>query len=216
LPVTCPVTGMLRHEMSEKYPETISPGYTARQFIRDFPDFGGILVSPFNGARMLGVTQEHLDKVLKQKSKTRYSVHRYRKDFPNAPISARQVKIFNPYTGKMVRELTPEMLVRARTTVVEHLRRFAKYHLNQRYQEFVRCPFTGKYTHKITKRYLRKIGRTAMEFYAANCKYPLRKWQAPSAEHGLIIYGGIWSRPNTRTQSRTRWRSTSSTIPWEH
>jgi hypothetical protein len=190
-PVVCPVTMAQRHGMSNEYPGTIKAGYTARKFMKDFPDFPGIITSPFNGSRMLEMTQKHLDKQLKQKSQCRYSMIQYRRDFAYAPVFTKRVKVLNPYTGKMVWEITPEMLVASGTTVIGHLHRFTKYHLNQRYQDFMRCPFTGKRTHKITKKYIRKIGKTALDFYAANCKYPLRKWQIQCADCGQWV-DNIW------------------------
>jgi len=176
-PVRCPITMMSVKELDSDYLSSIKRGYTAKQFLNDFPDFTDIVACPFSGQKLLEVTQEHLDKVLKQEDKTQYTMRHYLKTYPHAPIKSKPVKVMNPYTGKMVWKISPLMLKQANTTAVEHLQRYVKYKLNERYQDFVFCPFTGKRTHRITRSYLRKIQRTAFEFYCANSQYPLQKWQ---------------------------------------
>lgn len=177
-PIECPSTMMPIWNLTADYPSIIRDGYSEKEFIEDYPDFKGIICCPFSGKKMLEMTQEHLDKVLKQKNdKARYSMHRFKRLFPNATTKAKQVEVLNPYTKKMVPEISMEMLAAAGTSFNAHLEEHATIFLDEWYPNFVFCPFTGRRTHKITKADLSKIGRTVMEFYSAVCKYPLRKWQ---------------------------------------
>lgn len=177
-PLECPATYMPIRFLTAAYPGMIRDGYTEEEFIADYPDFKGVITCPFSGAKMLEMTQEHLDDVLEQKwARSRYSMGKFRKRFPNATTKAKQIEVMNPYTNKMVPELTAEMLAKAGTTIMEHLEKHSTILLDEWYQHTVVCPFTGKPTKRITKAHLDALGRTSFDFYMAVCKYPLRKFQ---------------------------------------
>jgi uncharacterized Zn finger protein (UPF0148 family) len=192
-PFKCPVTGIKLSQVSSAYPSQIMAGYTEADFIKDFPNFEGLVRCPFTGTKKLEISQQHLDSVLRQKkSAQRYSQATFIKEFPNATISALQVKVKNPYTGRMVAEITPEMLEEAGTTIRKHLEDHAQIWLEKYYPDGIRCPFTGKSTRKITRKHLESIGKTTYDFYNAVCKYPLKKWHVKCAICGEFVEN-VWS-----------------------
>jgi len=177
-PFECPATLMPIWNITAEYPSIIRDGYTEAEFLEDYPEFEGAICCPFSGKKMLEMTQDHLDTVLKQKTeKPRFSMRKFRQLFPTATMKAQQVDVKNPYTKKIVPEITLEMLREAGTTFQAHLEEHATCFLDEWYPNFILCPFTGRRTHKMTKEDLTEIGRTSVEFYMAVCKYPLRKWQ---------------------------------------
>lgn len=192
-PLTCPATYMPIRQMPADYPSMIREGYTEDEFIEDYPDFNGIIICPFSGAKTLRITQEHLDDVLEQKGRrSRYTMAKFKKCFPNITLRAKQVDVENPYTKTIVHELTPEMLAKAGTTVMEHLEKYASIILDEFYPKLVICPFTGRPMRSITKKHLEKIGRTTFDFYMSVCQYPLRKWQVKCAYCGEFV-SNIWT-----------------------
>lgn len=192
-PLRCPATYMVLKSIPPNFSAMIKPGYTDEEFLADYPDFAGIVTCPFTGNKVLAVTQDYLDDVLKQRGRRiRYSIAKFKKRYPNATLKAKQVEVKNPYTNNMVPELTPEILADAGTTVMEHLEQYATILLDEEYPKLAICPFTGKGMKSITKKYLEKIGRTPLEFYKAVCEYPLQKWQVKCACCDEYV-DNIWS-----------------------
>jgi hypothetical protein len=195
-PLTCPVTGIEIRTMTANYPQTIMRGCTEEDFISSFPEFPGIIHCPFSGEKLLEITQKHLDRVLKQKPGERHTLAKFCGEYPNATIKARQAQVLNPYTNKMVDEITPEMIREAGTTIREHLEKYAQICLEQWYQIVVTCPFTGRKTHRVTKEYLCSLGKTVYDFYHAVCKYPMRKFLVRCAHCGEFV-PNIWGHLET-------------------
>lgn len=192
-PITCPATFMSLRSISAKYPSLIQTGYTEKKFIEEHPDFAGIITCPFSGRKVLEVTQEHLDKVLGQRANTpRIGWTLFNRKFQNATLKARPVKVFNPYTKKMVKEITPEMLAAAGTTIMDHLSAFQTIQLDTVYPDKVTCPFTGRSTRRIKRSDIEALDRTPIEFSMACCKYPLKKWQVKCAICDKWV-DNIWS-----------------------
>ncbi len=206
-PLVCPATlNQIKH-LDSSYPSMIESGYTEKAFINDFPDFAGIIRCPFSAKKILGITQEHLDKVLSQKhGKARLIMPKFKLKYPNITLKARQVPVLNPYTNKMVPEITPAMLSDAGTTVMDHINNHPSICLDDYYPDMIICPFTGRRTHKITKEDLKEINRKPIEFYFAVCKYPMKKWQIRCACCGDWV-DNIWTHleqaQHTYAQSMT-------------
>lgn len=196
-PLICPATLNSIKKLSAAYPSMIERGYTEKEFVSDYPNFAGNIKCPFSGKKLLEITQEHLNKVMGQRAdKTRMGLARFKSRYPNATLKARQVPVLNPYTNKMVAEITPEMLAEAGTTVMEHINSHATIILDDFYPQFIICPFTGRRTKKITKNDLREINRKPIEFYFAVCKYPLRRFQIHCAICGEWV-DNIWTHLET-------------------
>lgn len=196
-PLRCPESKTILKSLSADYPSMLRADFTEKEFIETYPEFAGIIECPMTGKKMLEMTQEHLDKYFNHKGgKGRFSVAKYLKRFPNATLKAKQVPVLNPYTKKMVPELTLEMLKKAGTTLKDHLEDNASYCLGDWYPQLVVCPFTGRKTHRMMKEDLREIGRTVSDFYMAVCKHPLRKWQVQCA-HCSKWVDNIWTHLET-------------------
>lgn len=206
-PVTCPMTGM-RVMIDSGYPKCLGgEAYSEEDFIRDFPECEAIITCPFTGKKMLGMTQDHLDEVFGQFStKKRMTIKGFRTKYKNITLKARRAKVMNPYTGKMVDELTPAMLAESGTNVKEHLGKYAKIWLDKNYQDTVICPFTGRRVKQIRHSDLEKLGRTVVEFYNVVSEYPLFKYEVQCAECGKWV-DNIWdhleSEPHYYAESMT-------------
>lgn len=191
-PLICPSTFFEIKNLTEKYPSYIRSDYTEQDFINDYPEFEGVISCPFTGKKMLEMKQEHLDDVFKQKADAaRYSLAKFKKNFANATLRAKQVPVLNPYTNKMVKELSPEILQESGKTVMEHLEDNSMIALDEWYPYLITCPFTGRKTHKLTQDDLDELGETIFDFYLAVCKFPLRKWQVKCAICGDYV-DNIW------------------------
>ena len=188
----CPVTGMRIDKLTSQYPSCIKAGYSEEEFIQDFPNFEGIIECPFSGERTLEMSRERLDRVLGQEGRERVPMGDFVKQHPRLTLRARQIPVLNPYASQRVPELTPAMLAKAGTSVVEHLENHAGIWLNKYYFDLVACPFTGRKTHKITSADLEKLGKTTHQFYNATCKYPLRRWQVKCAICGRWV-DNVWA-----------------------
>lgn len=160
-PVKCPITGSLIHGINESYTSALFNGYEEEEFITYFPDFKGLIKCPITGNKKLFINQQYIDKVFKQEDKKNF----------------KQVDVLNPYTGEAVTEITFEMLKLAGTTVHDHVYKYAKIKLNKKYQDVIRCPFTGRKTYCVSEKDLKKINKSPWEFYMAVCEYPLRKFK---------------------------------------
>lgn len=169
----CPVTGMVIDCPMPEYPSLLAPGYTADDFMEDFPEFPGIVRCPVCDTPSLEMSQEHLD----NHSNGRMTMADFRESFPNITLKAQKVRVVNPYTRKSCDEITFEMLKAAKTTVKEHLERFSTIILDKRYEKSFNCPFTGKKVRIVKHETLEKMGRTVHEFYQVTCKYPFRKFK---------------------------------------
>lgn len=160
-PVKCPVTGIWMNEIPDSYTTNLFKDYSEDNFLADFPDFKGTIECPYTGKKKLHITQVYLDSVLQQEDKK----------------TIRQVPVLNPYTAQMVTELTPQMLRDFGITVHEHIYNYKTIELNKKYSDLVRCPYTGRKTYCMSDTDLKKLGKSAWEFYMATCSYPLRKFQ---------------------------------------
>lgn len=189
-PYRCPLTGTLVQRLDEAYFRGFLEGYTEQDFVEDFPDFPGLLRSPFSGEKLIAMTQAHLDQVLNEGNE-RFTKETFQKQYPNFTMEARQVPVVNPYTGRKVKELTPAMLARVGTNVQRHLGEFATISLDKRYYELISCPFTGRRTQIIRTSDLEKIGKTVQDFYQATCRYPFRKFQVKCALCGEWV-DNVW------------------------
>jgi len=187
----CPMTGMTV-TMTPEYPASLGDGYEERQFIRDFPSCEAIMSCPFTGKKMLGMTQERLDAALGQSSTDkRVSMRSFVLSNKNVTLRARRLKVRNPYTKKMVDQLTPQMLAEAGTNVKDHLARYAKIWIDKFYPDTVCCPFTGRRVKQIRHSDLEKLGRTPIDFYNAVSEYPLFRYQVKCVECGKWV-DNIW------------------------
>ena len=79
------------------------------------------------------------------------------------------------------------MLRQAKTTVKEHLEKFATIVLDKRYEKSFHCPFTGRKVRIVKRESLEKLGITPHEFYQATCKYPFRKFRVKCAICGKWV-----------------------------
>lgn len=190
-PVSCPMTGM-RVMITKDYPSYLAKGYSEEAFIHDFPECEAIITCPFTGKKMLGMTQEHLDEEFGQyASKKRVTMKDFKASYDNVTLRSRRAKVKNPYTGKMVDELTPEMLAAAGTNVKDHLGKYAKVWIDKHYQDTITCPFTGRRVKQIRHSDLEKLGRTVVEFYNAVSEYPLYQYEVQCAGCGKWV-PNIW------------------------
>lgn len=191
-PVPCPMTGM-RVMITKDYPSYLAQGYSEEAFIRDFPECEAIITCPFTGKKMLGMTQEYLDEKFGQyASKKRLTLKEFKSSYRNVTLRARKINVKNPYTGKMVDELTPAMLAESGTNVKDHLGKYAKVWLDKHYQDTITCPFTGRRVKQIRHLDLEKLGRTVVEFYVAVSEYPLYQYEVQCADCGKWV-PNIWS-----------------------
>lgn len=181
--VQCPMTGMMV-AITPQYPASLGgPGYGEKEFIRDFPSCEAIITCPFSGEKTLGMTQERLDAMFGQFStKKRVSLRSFLLSNKHVTLKARRTKVRNPYTGKMVDQLTPQMLAEAGTNVKEHLAKYAKMWIDKPYPDTVCCPFTGRRVKQVRRSDLEKLDRTVIEFYNAVSEYPLFRYQVRCEE----------------------------------
>ena len=178
----CPLTNMVIDRVGSSYPAALFPGFNDAEFMKSFPNFGGIFKCPFSGEKLLRMTQEHLDRVLEQDSASRTTMGKFAAKYPRLTLKARQVQVRDPYSNRSVDEITLEALAKAGTTVKGHVDKWAgDIVLDQQYKDQVTCPFTGKKTRKITRAYVEALGRTVFDFYHAACKFPLKRWQVRCA-----------------------------------
>jgi hypothetical protein len=191
-PVACPMTGM-HVVIDSDYPKALGgKSYTEEDFMRDFPECEAIITCPFTGKKMLGMTQEHLDGIFGQYStKTRMTIENFKAEYKNVTIKARKAKVMNPYTGKMVDELTPAVLAASGTNVKEHLGKYAKVWLENSYQDTITCPFTGRRVKQVRHSDLDSLGRTVIEFYNAVSEFPLFRYEIQCADCGKWVEN-IW------------------------
>lgn len=191
-PIRCPITGQELIEVSSAYPSMIMKGYTEEEFLRDYPDFAGAIKCPFSGKKLLEVTQQYLDTVLGQDPNGDYlDLNEFAEEAPYPTLRAKRVDVLNPYTKEKVTEIALSDLVKSGTTWKEHLEAHAQTWLDKQYPFLVYCPFTGRKTHMIRKKDVLDAGKTVQEFYAAVCKYPLRKWAVRCALCGEWV-SNIW------------------------
>lgn len=186
LPVRCPMTNTDIPRIDASYPSTLLKGYSEDEFVNDFTNFPGVIVCPFTGKRKLEITQEHLDKVVKNHGR-RVTLAEFEKDHPNFTFKAKKVPVVNPYTGQIVPEITLAMLAEAGTDAKTHFGKHATLVLGRRYDHLIRCPWTGRRMYSVTKEYLDKIGKSVYEFYRVTCRYPLQKWQVKCATDGSWV-----------------------------
>jgi hypothetical protein len=176
-PFPCPVTGLMVNPDDLSYPSVLAPDYTEEDFVRDFPEFPGIVSCPVCKKRMLRMTAEHFA----SHARNAFPLSQLEKEFPNVTIKSRRVKVINPYTGEKVDEITLDMLNAAGTTVREHLEKHSTIHLGAARKKPFFCPFTGRKMRSIKKETLERIGYTPYEFYQATCEFPLRRFQVKCA-----------------------------------
>jgi hypothetical protein len=181
----CPITGSVIENLNDKYLSSIYGAYTRVQFLTDYPFWheyekdleyrkqaNYLSLYNFNVLLMTG----RLPKKTRRRKRTCVSsLNKFNKVYPNFTLEAKRAKVFNPYTGSMVKEITPLMLKKAGVTLQEHLQRYATLWLGKYYPLLQVCPFTGRKTHVFKKSDLFKIGVTPMQFYMETCKYPLKK-----------------------------------------
>jgi len=187
----CPVSGTTVNEFNSEYFKGL--GYSEQDFMESFPEFRGIIVCPFTKEeKFVTVTQDYFDKLFEQKSESRITQEKFDEEYPNFTVRAKQVNVFDPYNNVAVKEITPQVLARAETTVTKHLEKYATIVLDKTYPELFSCPFTGRKTHVIKTSDLEEMGKTILEFYHATCKYPLRKYQVRCAICGKWV-DNVWS-----------------------
>lgn len=193
-PFRCPITQIdLKEPLTSDFPGMILPGYTEEQFVKDFEDHPALIQCPFSDKKVIEMSQAHLDKVLRQDSeRQRYTMEMFLKEYPNSTLLAKKVEVVNPFTGKRVPEITPEMLKEAGTNVKDYLEDNAEIFLDKWYPNLITCPFTGRKTRQIKNTDLEKLDKTVFEFYHAVCKYPMRKWQVKCGVCGEYV-DNLWN-----------------------
>ncbi len=198
--IICPVTKMEVKKVDNSYPSSIMQGYSPEEFLADFPDFAGAITCPFTGKKLLEMTQAHLDVVVNHTKVDPILMSDLSAKYPNYTFQALKIPVTNPYTGKKVSEITLSMLAAAGTNWKEHMERFAEICLDKYYPGMVTCPFTGRTTHTIKKSDVEALGKTVWDFYAAVCRYPLRKHQVRCGLCGDWT-DNIWSHLEAKNHS---------------
>jgi uncharacterized Zn finger protein (UPF0148 family) len=198
--IVCPVSKMVVKKVDNAYPGSVMQGYSPEEFLADFPNFRGAITCPFTGKKLLEMTQSHLDAVVNAGKKTPVSMAEMTAKYPNYTFQAMKVPVTNPYTGKKVSEITLSMLAAAGTTWKEHMEKYSEIWLDKYYPGMVVCPFTGRKTHMIKKTDVEGLGKTVWDFYAAVCRYPLRKYQVRCGLCGEWT-DNIWSHLEQKAHS---------------
>jgi hypothetical protein len=206
----CPITGNQIEKMDDEYLSSVYKGYTRSQFLVDYPlwleyeknlDFrkqaNYLSVYNFNILLRNGGFPK---KTRRRKRTTVGSLNKLNRVYSNFTLKAKKVRVFNPYTQKMVKEITPLMLKKAGVTVQEHLQNYATLWIDKYYPILRVCPFTGRKTHLFKKSDLAKIGVTPMQFYMATCKYPLQKYKVKCSIDGHWVEN-IWTHLEDKTHS---------------
>jgi hypothetical protein len=158
-PLECPVTGMTIDCPMPDYPALLAPGYTAEDFMEDYPDFPGTMadfkdsfpnitikaqranvVNPYTKKRCPEITFEML-----RAANTTVKEHLQR--FMTIVLDRRYEKSFNcPFTGKKVRIVKSETLEKLGVTVHEFYQATCKYP----FKKFkVKCGVCGKWVNNI-------------------------------------------------------------------
>jgi hypothetical protein len=196
----CPATGCALGEVGVDHPSAIMAGYTEAEFLADFPSFPAERC-PLTGQRTLGMTQARLNATVNAKREgAPPRLKALSEGLPNYTMKPRQVAVLNPYTGRMVPEITLKMLRDAGTTWKEHMEKHAQIALDKYYAGMVICPFTGRKTHMIKKTDIEALGKTTWDFYAATCLFPMRKYQVQCAICGEWV-DNVWSHLESKRHS---------------
>ena len=186
----CPVSGLAITMPLDEHAKVLMPKYTGDQMLADYPELNA-QPAP-KGALDNLLSNDAVKSLFKRISSDRLDMSDLEAECPFPTLKTRRVDVENPYTGKMVPEITLQMLADAKTTWRDHLGQYATIVLGKTYPQLVSCPFTGRKMKAITREHLEEIGRTPEEFYQAVCQYPLRKWQVRCAECGEWV-DSIWA-----------------------